>query len=170
MATFNSSTGAVTVGTTSITPLADGSNLDETYANLIDTAIQANTPNFPKSLQRIGLNGRMNPNPDGTPTTLNSIITDTTKLPGVIMITIQDPSTKILAYVDQSGNSSYIVKVDPLNMSKLVPGGVQVVASRSPTVSSATSQSSGTPWWIWLLIACVCLLMIGGGIMFAMKK
>ena len=157
------------MGTSTITPLADGSNLDDNYVNLINTGIQANTPNFPKSIQRISISGNLNANPDGTPNILNSVITDTTKLPSVIMITIKNPSTKILAYVDQSGNSNYIVKVDPLNMSKLVPNGVQVV--RQPDNSPAPSTaSSGTPWWVWLMVACVILMFLGGVSFMILKK
>ena len=169
MATFNTTTGTVTVGTTTITPLVDGSNLDDSYTGLVNTGIQMNSPNFPKNINDIFLKGNLNPNPDGkTPNILNSIITDTTKLPSVIFITINGttPVTKILAYVDQSGTSSYIVKVDPLNMSKLVPGGVQVVSqpkkSPSPVAAAPTSASSGTPWWVWLIVACVILMFLGG--------
>jgi hypothetical protein len=160
MATFNTTTGAVTVGTTTITPLADGSNLDENYSNLISTGIQTNSPNFPKNINRINI-VNFNPGADGSPSTLNSMITDTTKLPSVIMITIQNPSTKILAYVDQSGNSSFIVKVDPRNISKLVPNGVQAVMSQASPIA-VVSSSSGTPWWVWLIVACVIMMFLGG--------
>lgn len=174
MASFNVTTGKVTVGTTTITPLADGSNLDDSYTGLINTGIQANTPNFPKNINKINIAGNFNPNADGSPSIINSIITDTTKLPSVIFITIKNPSTKILAYVDLSGTSSYIVKVDPLNMSKLVPGGVQVVSqpknAPSPVAAAPTSVSSGTPWWVWLIVACVLLMVLGGAAFMISKK
>ena len=174
MATFNTTTGAVTVGTTTITPIADGSNLDDNYVNLINSGIQMNSPNFPKNINRVNITGNLNVGADGSPTILNSIITDTTKLPSVVMITINNPKTKILAYVDQGGNSSFIVKADPLNMSKLVPGGVQVVSqpkiSPSPVAAAPTSVSSGTPWWVWLIVACVLLMVLGGAAFMISKK
>ncbi len=171
MASFNATTGTATVGTTTITPLADGSNLDDSYANLINTGIQANSPNFPKSLQRMVYRGRINPNADGSPNIINSIITDTTTLPSVIMITINGPpATKILAYVDQSGTSRYIVKVDPLNMSKLVPGGVQVVSQPAPVIAVPPTMPPGTPWWVWFIVACAILMVLGGGAFMLSKR
>ena len=176
MASFNVTTGKVTVGTTTITPLADGSNLDDSYANLIDTGIQANSPNFPKNINRIIIRGNINSNPDGSPNTINSLITDTTKLPSVIFITINSttPVTKILAYVDKSGTSSFIVKIDPLNMSKLASGGVQVVSqpkkSPSPVAAAPTSTSPGTPVWIWLIIACAIMMCLGAVVFMISKR
>lgn len=176
MVTFNTTTGQATVGTTTITPLADGSNLDDNYTGLINTGIQANSPNFPKNMNTLIIKGNINSNPDGSPNTINSLITDTTKLPSVIFITINGttPVTKILAYVDQSGTSSYIVKVDPLNMSKLVPGGVQMVSQPKNSPSSVatvpTSMSSGTQWWVWLIVACVMLMVLGGAAFMISKR
>jgi hypothetical protein len=170
MATFNATTGTVTVGTTTITPLVDGSNLDDSYANLINTGIQANSPNFPKNINRVKITGNFNPNADGSPAILNSMITDTTKLPSLIMITINNPSTKILAYVDQSGTSRYIVKVDPLNMSKLVPNGVQVVNQPAPVVAVPPVTPPETPSWVWFVVACMILMFLGGATFMISKR
>jgi len=160
MATFNVTTGAAAVGSTTIIPLADGSNLDKKYANLIKTGIETNSPNFPKNISEV-FTDNLNPGKDGSPSRLTSIVNDQTKLPSVIMINIKNPSTKLLAYVDQTGKSSYIVKVDPLNISKLIPNGIEAVVSQESPIAVA-SKSTGTPWWVWLIIACVILMALGG--------
>ena len=165
MASFNPTTGAVTVGTTTITPLTDGSNLDMNYSNLISAATQTNPANFPKTINTMNLKSfRTAPNAS-QPSTINSIATDTTKLPAVIFITIEsNPVTKILVYVNSSGTASYIVKVDPSNYSKLVPNGVQLVAPIPGTTAAPIpgATSTGTPPWVWVLVALFAFFITGG--------
>ena len=162
MASFNPTTGAVTVGTTTITPLADGSNLDTNYSKLISVAAETNSTNFPKTTNQMNLKiFRTAPNAS-QPSTINSIVTDTTKLPAVILVTIESPVTKILVYVNSAGTASYIVKVDPSNYSKLVPSGVQLVAPIPGTTAAPIpgATATGTPPWVWVLVAlCACFII-----------
>jgi hypothetical protein len=83
-------------------------------------------------------------------------------------------STAAVVYTDASGNSSFSYKNDPNNYVQLMPNGSQILPANSNPpeagVGAASTGQAGTPWWVFMIIACVCLLFIGGGIMFAMKK
>jgi len=163
MASFNTTTGAVTVGTTTITPLADGSNLDTNYSNLFSSGIQTNSPNFPKNINSMNV-----PGPFVGPSTLTSVVTDPSKLPSAILITIASPPVKILGYVNSNGTSSYIIKNDPSNLSTLIPGGIQVVASAPLTSTGTSTAATGIPPSA-IIICILCILTLLGLFMYLRK-
>ena len=88
-------------------------------------------------------------------------------------------STKAVVYTDAAGASVFSYKNDPGNLIQLVSGGSMIPAAStggSPAAPIAVTPpvaSSGTPWWVWLIIACILfiVLVLGGAVfMILMKK
>lgn len=99
------------------------------------------------------------------------------KLPAVQVWVLQNGGF-VVVYVDANGNSSFSYKNDPNNYVQLVANGSQIgnnTSSPSPSSMSSpapptTAQSSGTPWWVWLMVACVILMFLGGVSFMILKK
>ena len=86
-------------------------------------------------------------------------------------------STKAVVYTDAAGASIFSYKNDPGNMIKLVSGGSMIPAAStggSPAAPIAVTPpvaSPGTPWWVWLIVACILFIVLGGAVfMILMKK
>jgi hypothetical protein len=92
-------------------------------------------------------------------------------------------STTAVVYTNASGISSFVYKNDPSNWIQLIQGGSSIPAGASGATPSGASGAtlagasttavaqSGSPYFMVLLAICICIcMMIGGGIMFAMKK
>lgn len=76
-------------------------------------------------------------------------------------------STKAVVYTDSSGASTFSYKNDPGNMIQLSSGGSKIPASATATSGSPTpvpvaASTSGIPWWVWLIVACVMMMFLGG--------
>ena len=98
------------------------------------------------------------------------------KLPSVGVWQIAG-STKAVVYTNSSGASTFSYKNDPGNMIQLSSGGSKIPGAPTPTGGSPslpvtpTNASSEIPWWVWLIVACVFMMCLGGvGFMISMRK
>ena len=169
MSTFNTSTGSVTrvssAGSDTWTPPFTSSTQVDSYITALEGIITAggnikglNTVDLSTAATSLSA-GKVN----------SQIISTSPKLPAVHIWKLPN-NNFVVVYVDASGNSSFSYKNDPNNYVQLMANGSQIIGSPSPAANTPPSTSSGTPSWVFMIFACVCLLFIGGGIMFAMKK
>lgn len=87
-------------------------------------------------------------------------------------------STKAVVFTDSTGTSIFSYKNDPGNMIQLITGGSQIPAATgaspspggsAPPIAIASGQA-GTPWWVWLIVACVILMVFGVAAFMISKK
>jgi hypothetical protein len=166
MATFNTSTGCFG---TLCPPFATDAQLSD-YSNAIQTSINSGNSTL-KGITAIKL--------DQTPDLTSSGWTGATmvatgyNLPMVGVWQIGG-STKAVVYTDSSGVSTFSYKNDPGNMIQLISGGANIPGSTTGGSSTPpiaiVSNSTGTPWWVWLIVACVIMMFLGGAVFMISRR
>jgi hypothetical protein len=162
MATFNTSTGCVS-GTPSPSPLCPPITTDAqltAYLNALDSIIKSPAP----SIKTKNFLVVKDTSGGGVITT---VAEGSDSLPNVAVWQL-DGITAAVIYTDASGTSSFSYKNDPTGRIKLIKGGATIPAPDIIKQSPAPADKKSA--WVWaLLVICICIV-IGGGIMFAMKK
>jgi hypothetical protein len=183
MATFNTSSGCVSG---ICPPFATDTQL-LAYTDALDAIIKSPNP----SIKSRGAMSFLDASIIGTPAWGGASMTaDGTELPKVSVWQLGG-STRAVVYTNASGTSSFVYKNDPSNWIQLIQGGSSIPVGASgatpsgasgatlagasgatPSGASTTAVAqSGSPYFMVLLAICICIcMMIGGGIMFAMKK